>query len=125
MIRNLIIAVVLVFLCASTAFAQLRVGEVTPPIQIPVCDTPEQAKDVLAHGKKGMKAFMERLGHYNRQLKDGVPACGMYQGQVAILEVVASGQVDDKVVTAIVVMVPEGHLFIGFTTLKVERGQST
>lgn len=127
MLRNLAIAVVIVLLCAATAFAQdLRVGDVTKGVvTIPVCDTPEQVRDVLDHGKKGKQAMIARLAHYNRQLVNGVPACGIATSQIAILQVLWEEKVDGETVTAIVIMVPQGNIFIGLTTFPVLRGTPT
>jgi hypothetical protein len=125
-IRDLIIAVIIVLLCAATAFAQMKVGEVVNVHGMPVCDTQEQARDVVGHGKKGgVPALLARLRHYNDQVKDGVPACGILNGQVAIMQILFTEKVGNDMVTVIVIMVPEGHLFVGLTTLKVGAGQST
>lgn len=126
MIRNLVIAIILVALCASTAFAQLKVGQVVDVQGMPICDTEEQIRDVVDQGKSGgVPALLNRLRYYNNQLVDGVPACGILNGQVALMQILFTEKMGDIRVTALVIMVPEGHLFVGLTTLKVEAGQRT
>jgi hypothetical protein len=41
------------------------------------------------------------------------------------MQILFTEKVGNDMVTVIVIMVPEGHLFVGLTTLKVGAGQRT
>lgn len=101
----------------------MKVGEPTPAVlSVPACDTPDQMRDVMNHGKKGKKALLARLTHYNKQLVDGVPACGEIVSQVFILAVLYTEKIENQDVTVFVFLHPTGAVFVGITTLKIENG---
>ena len=118
---TLLLLIFVISMLPTRVFGQtLPIGEPSHGIvRVPACDTPEQARDVMEHGKKGMKAFKQRMEHYGVPQDGKEPACGMVEAPILIIAVLATERIEDKDVTVFVFAVPEGRIFIGFTTMKV------
>jgi len=126
--RLFFLSFALVALCALPAIVwaqSLTVGKESEAILegVPTCDTLDQMRDVWSKGT--FKEQAERLMHYNRQVKDGAPACGMATTDLTVTRVYGKKTVEGQTVYLIsYVAVGGSKTFYAMTTIPIHDGSS-